>query len=169
MVDRSRKERARLTLLLGLCVAIPARGWAEPSASEVPATRTEDRVIFDRAASRKWMSDGAKGEFWTPALADVLALENKLPAFLREPHDHENPRKEPLWKRAPRYKRQYLGLVRRGQRVIFGNFFCNVPSTRADDWRAVLVSVHDGGDCYFTVEYDVKRGTFHDLTVNGEA
>ena len=44
-----------------------------------------------------------------------------------------------------------------------------LAGTRADDWRAVLVGVHDGGDCYFTVEYGAKRGTFSRFTVNGEA
>jgi hypothetical protein len=156
-------------LLLALCAAIPARGAATPAAPEVPATRAEDRVIFDAEATRKVMSSEAEGKFWTPALSDVLALEEKLPAYLRAPHEHENPRKEPLWKRAPGYKRQYFGMIRKGARVIYGNFFCRVPSTRAADWHTVPVRVEDGGDCYFSVEYDVKRGTFHDLMVNGEA
>jgi hypothetical protein len=112
------------------------------------------------------MARQAPGEFWTPALADVLALEEKLPAYLRE--QYKNRRKEPLWKRAPRYKRQYFGITRQGERVIYANFFCALFSN-AEDWHHVPVGVADGGDCYFSVEYDMKRGTLHDLVVNGEA
>jgi hypothetical protein len=166
MGDRSRNERVR-RLLLALCVALPARGSAAPAAPEVEATRAEDRVIFDAEAARKSMSSEAEGKFWTPTLSDVLAFEEKLPAYLRE--HHQNRRKEPLWKRASGYKRQYFGMTRKGARVIYGNFFCHVPSTRAADWHTVPVQVEDGGDCYFNVVYDVKRGAFQDLMVNGEA
>jgi hypothetical protein len=177
MVDRSRKERAAwawraplLALSLGIAIGVSARGWAAPAGPDVPATRPQDRAIFDAGATRK--SSGlvdalAKAEAWTPTLADVLALEQKLPGHLRE--NYESRRKEPLWKRAPGYKRQYLGITRQGRRVIHANLFCQVPGSRVSDWHTVAVVVEDGGDCYFSIEYDVQRGTFRDLRVNGEA
>jgi hypothetical protein len=50
--------------------------------------------------------------------------------------------------------------------LILGNFFCDSAGV---DWRENLVSIEDGGDCYFQVEYDVDRGFFILLLVNGEA
>jgi hypothetical protein len=37
------------------------------------------------------------------------------------------------------------------------------------DWRQNVISVEDGGECYFQVEYDLESGTFIWLMVNGEA
>jgi hypothetical protein len=171
MVDVSRKiARAGAwgAVLALSALATAGRGWAAPVSPEVPATRAEDRAIFDVAATREWLVDAyTKGEPWTPTLGDVQTLEDKLPGYLRG--NYKNPDKEPLWKRAPGYKRQYLGLTSHHQRVIYANFFCGVPTSRVGDWHSVAVRVHDGGDCYFSVFYDVKRGTFSHLDVNGEA
>ena len=43
------------------------------------------------------------------------------------------------------------------------------PSSRVGDWHSVAIRVADGGDCYFSVFYDVRRGTFSHLVTNGEA
>jgi hypothetical protein len=172
MVDssRGRPRGAWGALLLALSVTMPAVGRSAPTPLDVPATRPEDRAIFDAAATRKsigLVDAAAKSEPWTPALADAVALEAQLPGYLRD--NYKNRGKEPLWKRAPGYKRQYLGIAQHGRRVIHANFFCHVPASRAGDWQTVAVIVDDGGDCYFQVEYDVKTGTFRNLMVNGEA
>jgi hypothetical protein len=167
MIDGSRRGArgaAWRAPLLAIIVATPVPGWSAAPPPGGAATRPEDRVIFEREAARKWMSGRSDtGELWTPALADVTALEAKLPAYLRASYKDQS--KEPLWKRAPGYKRQYFGITYQGARVIYANFFCDAPAS----WRTVLVDVDDGGDCYFSVKYDAKRGTFQDLMVNGEA
>jgi len=172
MCDRSRKRwsrAARGAVAAAMILTTAVQGRAAPASPEVPATRPEDRVIFDAKATRKWMPAMAESELWTPALADVLALEKNLSAFLREHHDpHENRGKGPLWKRVPAYKRQYFGISRRGARVIYANFFCRL-SEEAPDLHHVPVQVNDGGDCYFSITYDARQGTFKDLVVNGEA
>jgi len=162
-------RRGRSALVAAMILTTAVEGRAAPPPAAVPATRPEDRVIFDAKATRKWMPAMAESELWTPALADVLALEQNLPGYLREHRDaHENPGKGPLWKRAPAYKRQYFGISRRGARVIYANFFCR-PFEQGQDWHHVPVQVNDGGDCYFSITYDVRQGTFKDLVVNGEA
>jgi hypothetical protein len=172
MGDRSRKRwlrAARSAVVAAMILTTAVQGRAAPAPAEVPATRPEDRVIFDAKATRKWMPAMAESELWTPALADVLALEQNLPGYLREHRDaHENPGKGPLWKRAPAYKRQYFGISRRGARVIYANFFCRLFEP-GQDWHHMPVQVEDGGDCYFSIKYDVKRGAFYDFMVNGEA
>jgi hypothetical protein len=188
MGDGSRKRHlgaARPALLIALSVGTPAGAAPAPAPPTVTATRPQDRVIFKADATRKLFPRGVTGAVWTPTLTDVLALEEKLPAYLREHYeslgepDKSRP-KEPLWKRAPGsrfrtpplwnrapgYKRQYFGFTRQGERVVFANFFCH--ATRGDHWKTDEVGYMDGGDCYFNVRYDPKLGVFYDFIVNGD-
>jgi hypothetical protein len=151
------------------------------------ATKPELRAIFSREAA-----EGAWGyrfraplKFWTPTVADVEKLEARLPRYLREQLDRPPPRvkgkgkrkdaaleppprpKVPLAERVAAYKRQYVGLLKDGHRVVWANFFCDVDSHTS--WRKSPVDVDDGGDCYFQVEYDLDADTLSNLAVNGEA
>ena len=146
------------------------------------ASWSQDRAIIPAETARKqwaWLyRSGATP--WTPALADVLALEKGLPDYIRHELNRQrrdpnrdpdsDPRsKNPLWERAKRYKRQFVGVQSegaKGRRTVFANFFCN---DWGRNWRTEPISVDDGGDCYFTVEYDVGKGTFSNLSINGEA
>ena len=139
---------------------------ATASAEPVPATKPEDRVILAKEIAPPTLLGQTRAtQFWTPPLGDILSLERQLPDYLRqkvEPRRGETP----LWKKAPSYKRQYVGILKSGRRVIYANFFCRATSA---DWLHQLVMVKDGGDCYFRLEYDVTSGRFSELQVNGEA
>jgi len=142
------------------------------AAAPTPSFRDEDRVIFTAEAARKvWarLLRPPAGPPWTPALADVRALEQRLPNYLRHhlpPGYWEFHSKDrPLWERAPGYKRQYVGIRRNGRRAIYANFFCDAGPS----WRTAPVDVDDGGDCYFQIEYDVDKAAFSDLSINGDA
>ena len=148
---------------------------AGAAAAATPSTfRDEDRVIFTaEVALKEWSGMfRAPAAFWTPALADALALEQRLPDYLRRkvPPQYRRrgwkPPSPPLWERAPSYKRQFVGIRPKGRRVIYANFFCEGSE---DYWRTRPVSVDDGGDCYFQVEYDVDKRTFSELQINGDA
>jgi hypothetical protein len=156
-------------------LAAPGRAGGGRSAEQrSPATRADDRAIFPRELAReKWARLGDSTlEFWTPALGDVLKLEERLPTYLRDDREARRaaegccPQSDPLWRRAPGYKRQYVGIVRRGHRRVYANFFCEAPTY---DWHRDPVDVDDGGDCYFQVEYDVATGRFDNIAVNGGA
>lgn len=98
---------------------------------------------------------------WTPSEVDVLALEEKLPGFLREEHPV-------LWQKLETYARQYWGTATPdGKRAVYANFFCDAGNL--DQWRTSFVMGIDGGDCYFQTIYDVENGTFIWLAINGEA
>ena len=152
---------------LALLLAVDA------AAAASPAFRAEDRVIFTAEAAGKawaWKFRPPAGPPWTPALADVLALEKRLPDYLRRQLAAEYGKRRPkdpppLWERAPGYKRQYVGIRPNGHRLIHGNFFCEVDNL---PWRTSPILVDDGGDCYFQVEYDAEKGTFSNLMVNGD-
>lgn len=101
--------------------------------------------------------------YWTPGEADVLALEAGLAAFLQAAAPEASPE---LWRKQPTYKRQYAGLLRDGRRLVYASFFCD---THGEAWRREPLFVLDGGDCFFQLTFDVERGTYGDLMVNGEA
>lgn len=101
--------------------------------------------------------------YWTPAEADVQALEAGLVTFLQASPPQASPM---LWEKQSTYRRQYAGLLRDGQRLVYASFFCD---TLGEDWQREIVFVLDGGDCYFQITYDVERGTYGNLMVNGES
>ena len=104
----------------------------------------------------------------TPTAADVAELEAGLPAFLRASLPSDASRRPHLADRAAAYLRQYVGYVDDdGTPVLWGNFFCDVFG--GQDWRTTLITVDDGGDCYFQVEFLPAKHQFRRLQVNGEA
>lgn len=116
------------------------------------ASKPFDGVIF---------TDGA----WTPTQEMIALLEWRLPAYLAQNQTKFNATKAPIVERLAQYKTQYWGESENGKRVIFVNAMCSA----LPDWQTRRVFVADGGDCYFTVKYDVDAETFFDLLVNGEA
>ena len=52
-----------------------------------------------------------------------------------------------------------------GEKKLYASFYC--PSF--DEWERPDVEVADGGDCFFHVVYDVTRGLYESVSVNGEA
>jgi hypothetical protein len=61
----------------------------------------------------------------------------------------------------PRQKRWFLA---DGNKRIYCNFYCGKESLSCKP-----ISVKDGGDCFFRVEYDIKDTTIYNLMINGEA
>ena len=103
---------------------------------------------------------GTVSEYWTPTTADVLKAEAGLARFLAES-------RPTLAVKYSSYTRQYTGFVLDGRKLIFMNFLCWRPETPG--WRCSSVSVDDGGDCYFHLDYDVTTGEYGHLWVNGLA
>jgi len=104
--------------------------------------------------------------YWTPTEADVLALEAKLPAYLKTKisADHYA---YGLWDKLTNYRRQYVGYVIDGERFIYVNYFCD--SFNDDAWKTQLMMVMDGGECFFQVQYQLADQTFVSLSINGFA
>ncbi len=103
--------------------------------------------------------------YWVPTQADIQSLEEKLLPFIRD-NQAVFGGAAPGADRLSRYKRQYVGIIQDGQRVIFVNLLCQAPS---EDWQREFLLVMDGGACFFQVKYRLDTGSFFDLKVNGEA
>jgi hypothetical protein len=124
-------------------------------------------IIFSRAWAEQmnlapFFGSTLEG-YWTPGAADIVELEGGLESYLQQAASRDHP---DLWQRLPGYKRQYFGLLESGGRVIYANFLCD---TLGKDWKRDFVAFLDGGDCYFSVKYDVHTDAFFDLRVQGES
>lgn len=133
---------------------------------EVIKTEKFEGVIIPREKAGEMMkafSGIEEKETWTPDKAEVLQLEARIAAYLKKAAAKQSPN---LWSKIASYKRQYFGLIRNNHRVIFTNFFCDSFQV---DWKSTVVAVEDGGDCFFTVMYEINRASFSELRINGEA
>jgi hypothetical protein len=133
-------------------------------------TDSFEGVIFSGASAEQMDLEAMIGfyktidGYWTPSRDDVLAFEERLGPYLQQaapPQTDPSPVSD-----LNKYRRQYIGILVDGQRVIFANFFCNGNPT---DWQNGLVFPIDGGSCYFDVKYDVETGELYDLSIHGEA
>jgi hypothetical protein len=103
------------------------------------------------------------GNYWTITDFDFENLENRLEKYLREEADIGKYTNLP--DKFRKYNRQYVGKIVEGKKVIFINFFCR----HFEYWKWDWVSIEDGGDCFFSIEYDIKTKKFSELWINGEA
>lgn len=156
-----------IVFLAGVCcTSLTLTGARAAEDSEIVKTDEFEGVIIPREKAREFMkgfSNIEEKDAWTPGKDDVLKLEEKIEAYLKEAAAKKSPK---LWSKIAPYKRQYVGITRSNRRQIFVNFFCNAYDT---NWKTKAVAVLDGGDCFFTVVYDVDRAAFSNLQINGEA
>lgn len=138
-------------------------------AAPVQETRDAGYVVmpFDQAkallaqCSRRTPPLGERG--WTPAPADIERFEAALPAALtRTTANH------PYLKAGPKgWLRQYVGMIRDGRRVIYGNFFPKGGDDEFKRWREQAVAVCDGGSAFFGAEFDADGNTVIEIDYNG--
>ena len=66
------------------------------------------------------------------------------------------------------YYRQYIpGINSDGEKVVWINFFCGKPKTKS--WKTNIISVRDGGNCYFNLKVNLSKKKYYDYRVNGIA
>lgn len=66
----------------------------------------------------------------------------------------------------PNYRRQFIPVTNsKGDKEVWVNCFCADESY----WRTQVVSVDDGGNCYFNVKINLTKSLCYDLMVNGSA
>ena len=128
---------------------------------------------------------------WMPSQEQVAALERELraaleglrgsPAGIADPSSsHSLDRFAYLsgelggiLERLDQYRRQYAGItLRDGRRRILVNCFPAATSPETDqfaDWKGRWVSVLDGGNSYWRIQYEVGSGRFFEFDVNGYA
>ncbi len=186
----ARHRRCSFAILaLGLLLGVASLSAAEPA--KEPLLAVEQGAIFP--ASRAAVEAIVPGldpreiqSYWTPTPEIVAALESRLAAFLdgRAAQDRADLARVPWLERSksalaadqkhvsnirgrlPDTRRQYVGVVVGGARRVFVNCF---PRESFPDWDRQFVFVLDGGDWFWSVQYDVDAESFLALAFNGEA
>jgi hypothetical protein len=146
---------AMLGLIIGSCAVAPdVRG----DAAILPGANVSK--LLDQCSRHS----PARGEAtWQPEWQDIQKLEAVLPAAV----EASSERGSLVVGQLPvGWRRQYVGIVRNGERFIYGNFY-PLRSGRADDPLVEPFVVCDGGPAYFGVEYDLKAGRISHLAFNG--
>ena len=152
-----------LALLAALGASAPACGDRGPaSRSEVvilaPSAANDLLHPCSREAPTPW------DDVWTPTLADVAKVEAMVPAAF----EAEQLAKASGGRRPPQgWARYYTGLVRGGDRFIYGGFYPReIPG--APNFPGYALTICDGGPTYFAVEYDMKSGRISTIAFDGE-
>lgn len=99
--------------------------------------------------------------FWMPRDSDIDNLETKLPIYLAKLEKAESVRPD-----AGSYNRQYLGIVRKGIHLIYGNFYPSplgeLASTDSEKSRPVDAC----GGALWGIVFNPKTGVLTDLSIN---
>jgi hypothetical protein len=67
------------------------------------------------------------------------------------------------------YKRQYIPVINGcGEKEVWVNCFCDYFE-KDFDWKTKIVSVEDGGNCYFNLKINLSTGKYYDFMVNGRS
>jgi len=98
--------------------------------------------------------------YWSPSEEDVHAAEAAIHNFIKVSQPE-------IFTRLHKYGRQYFGIIVKGRKRIYCNFFMN---PKEFPYRfSQFVFVLDGGNYYFRIEYDVDSKTCLNFLSNGEA
>lgn len=66
-----------------------------------------------------------------------------------------------------KYYRQYIPYVNKnGEKEVYINCLCDVDGY---DWKTNLISVMDGGKCFFQLKINLKQNKYYSFNVNGYA
>ncbi len=159
--------------LFAICV-IPWLASCAVSAAEFARVEgiKAEAVIVPAGAAKEQIGASEFSGFWTPTAAQIQAAEKRLAGFIKREAIRDKPRSSQIsevHRRLPEYRRQYVGVISEGQKLILLNAF---PRSDSSDryftsWTRVLVEVSDGGASYWKVFYDPRRQKFDFLAING--
>jgi len=151
------------TLALALVTLFASSASAKPSVAPGVAN-------FDAKSGAAFAHKGKIGatkiaSMFLASKADIARARAGLAAFLKKKRPARSPR---LHRKLSKTVVQIVGFVTKGgERRLLMNHLCDTKWHRK--WRKVPIFVDDGGDCYFSVEYRLKKGTYLNLQINGEA
>jgi hypothetical protein len=104
-----------------------------------------------------------EGGSWVPDTQTISTMKEKIEPFVRAQTKTAG-RQLRAWNT---YTFQYQGQEDRGKRLVFVNAFCINDS----QWQLKkrMLTVSDGGTCFFNLKYDPENNIFFGLLINGEA
>lgn len=64
------------------------------------------------------------------------------------------------------YNRQYIPFTKGGDKLVLINCFCD-DIKHFPRWKKEIITVYDGGSCYFTVLINLTKKEYSNLYING--
>lgn len=145
-------------------------------------SRAKARGVLKQCSRRTpWVKD-----FWVPSASVVAEVENSLPAYVDSAAAASVELRRGVWE--GRYYRQYIGIVRwNGKQTVYINAFERTYVDALNDarravarqqgqasfdtvsWRTIPITVCDGGQMFFGVEYDTAMNRFYQFRTNAAA
>lgn len=133
------------------------------SSQNIPTFPQNQSMILSTKLASKALDQCSRGTpktsvFWTPTLKQIQVLESELPLFLNQRKlkklNIPNPKS---------YGRQYIGIILKSKKYIYGNFY------PADFFRqpAEAVNVCDGFGSFWGILYSPDEHQFSQLDING--
>ena len=101
-------------------------------------------------------------DYWTPSESDITQAIPAIKAFLTK-------QAPSIANRLSQYRCQYFGIIVGDKKRIYCNFFPKDDLWSDWDWKTDPLSVDDGGDWYFQLEYEIESKQCLNLQINGEA
>jgi hypothetical protein len=110
--------------------------------------------------------------FWTPDKEQLEELEAALPEFLQGESKRQPSSQDliELLSKAGKSRRQYLGIIVEGKKVIWVNCFPEKRPMEDDpfaQWDSNIIVVRDGGSDFWGLIYEPDEHCFKNLMVNG--
>jgi hypothetical protein len=104
--------------------------------------------------------------FWQPTNEDIKVMEQHLKSFLMTYHNLSDQHNYVIDQQG-KYKRQYLGLVQDGSRVIITRYFHeSTKIVKEGTWKEKEIAVMGGGQYYFRTWYDNGKKAYTKLEIN---
>jgi hypothetical protein len=157
-------HRALISLLLLITTFNTV--WSETQSFLLPANA---RFIFPASKGASLLQQCSRrtptdvSSFWEPSPKDIERLEQLLVGYLS---DRENSRAG-IPPKGLQYHRQYVGIVKAGVRMIYGNFYIGGKPQDAEKTAPAIIC--DGGTSHWGVVFNIQTGEFEELEFNGVA
>jgi hypothetical protein len=112
--------------------------------------------------------------FWMPTTSQLREVEHSLPTFLSKELESRPSLRElhEVIALEPKYRRQYVGMIENGRKVIWVNCIPQTSEEGVDpfaNWSREIIDVSDGGSSFWGVVYDLEKHSFDKLILNGSA
>jgi hypothetical protein len=161
-----------LNLVCMALVILPIGAQCSSAEFIAVKVRGKEGMIVSPAFLRK---SGLPAEgFWLPSIRQLREAERSLPAFLEKERQARPSLRElrEVIALAQNHRRQYIGMILNGRKVIWINCIPAKPMRGIDpfaNWNREIVDVSDGGSNFWGAMYDVERHAFDKLILNGPA
>jgi hypothetical protein len=166
MGHRVMVERAVLYLIFPISMLLSGRAQGG-EVTRPDAIEANHGVIFSPDVSLRVGVCKKRSECWQPDRHAVQKMEAALPPYLETIRSASSIL---VLKNLDAYMRKYYGVWKNGRPYIVVNGICSKywkPNIKSFASPARLGT--DLGECYFMVDYDVRRHTFQDLYIDGDA